>query len=287
MTLLYRFLAILTLAVFLVLAPNATAGDSDETIMGRRQSGLPPVGYSDTALIPGQNWRVHDINRPEPPIVSPGTASTVDKAGRAPSDAIVLFDGTDLLQWTAGDGKSEAKWKIENGYMEVNKTGSIKTKDGFGSCQLHVEFATPTEPKGESQGRGNSGVFLMGNYEVQILDSFENRTYSDGQASAIYGQYPPLVNASRGPGKWQTYDIIFEAPKFEDKELVEPATLTVLHNGVVVHLRTKLAGKSGHKNPAKWQPHGDKLPIQLQDHGNPTRFRNIWIRPLTGYDEGR
>ena len=243
----------------------------------KRVSGLPAEGYTDTLKIPGQKWRVHDKERPEPGIVSA-------KPAEAPSDAIVLFDGKDLSNWQGGGGK-EAKWKIQDGYMEVNGTGSITTKQKFASCQLHLEWASPVEVKGKSQGRGNSGVMIMTLYEVQILDSFNNRTYSDGQAAAIYGQFPPTVNASRGPGQWQTYDIIFEAPKFEGDKVVKPAYLTVLHNGVLVHNHTKLSGRVFHKDPTKYVAHPPEMPLQLQDHGNPVRFRNVWIRPLKGYDE--
>ena len=196
----------------------------------------------------------------------------------------MLFDGKDLKHWVGGNGKP-AKWKVENGYMEVNKTGTIKTKEAFGSCQLHVEWASPAEVKSKSQGRGNSGVMIMGKYEIQVLDSFNNRTYSDGQASAIYGQYAPLVNASRKPGAWQTYDIIFDAPEFKDGKCVKPAYFTVLHNGVLVHHHRRSLGQVSHKFAPKNNPHPAKLPLQLQDHGNPVRFRNIWIRPLKNSTE--
>lgn len=244
-----------------------------------------PVGYDDTPVIPGQRWRVHDKSRPVPPVVTPGDAA------QPPSDAIVLFDGSDLSKWVHSGKRDEngkplpAKWKIENGYMEVNKTGSIATVDSFGDCQLHIEWASPAAVKGSSQGRGNSGVFLMGRYEVQILDSYENRSYADGQAAALYGQYPPLVNAARKSGEWQSFDIIFEAPSFESAKLTKPAYVTVLHNGIVVHHRTALMGSTQHKKVAKYSPHKPTAPITLQDHGNPTRFRNIWIRPLKGYDQ--
>ena len=246
-----------------------------------KKSGLPAEGYpwKDTDPIPGQKWHVHDKERPEPGIITPGTASTADKQGKAPSDAIVLFNGSDLKEWVNGKGEP-AEWKIEDGYMEVNGKGSIKTARKFGSCQLHVEWCSPAEVKGKSQGRGNSGVILMGKYEVQVLDSFNNRSYSDGQASAIYGQYPPLVNASRGPGEWQTYDIIFDAPAYKDGQLEKPGYLTVLHNGVLVHHHRKSLGQVAHKFAPKNNPHPAELPLQLQDHGNPVRFRNIWIRPL-------
>jgi hypothetical protein len=179
------------------------------------------------------------------------------------------------------DGKA-AQWKVENGYLEVApKTGMISTREGFGDCQLHVEFSEPTPPHGDSQERGNSGVFLMGLYEIQVLDSFENKTYADGQASAVYGQYPPLRNASRPPGQWQAYDIIFHRPRFDSAgNLLKPARVTVLHNGVLVQDNVELTGPTGHHMRPPYKPGPDKLPLQLQDHNNPVHFRNIWIRGL-------
>ncbi|MFP6765320.1 MAG: DUF1080 domain-containing protein [Planctomycetaceae bacterium] len=264
-------------------SPAAAAVASAPPLLpGRSKTGLPPEGYEDNALIPGQKWRVHDKARPEPDVVSPGTASRQQQAGTAPSDAVVLFDGTDLSQWTGRGGA--AKWKVENGSMQVNGTGTISTRDSFGSCQLHVEYATPENSSEKSQGRGNSGIMLMGAYEIQVLDSFNNRTYSDGQAGAIYGQYPPLVNASRAPGQWQSFDIIFEAPAWDGDQLTRPAFVTVIHNGVLVHHRTQILGHVAHKDPPVYRKHAPRQPLQLQDHGNPIRFRNVWIRPLTGYD---
>jgi len=231
-------------------------------------------GYEDTPLIPGTEWRVHDNRRPHPPVVAPGR-----EPGAPPADAIVLFDGTDFSQWVGTKG--EVTWKLEDGYMEVvKKAGAIRTRETFGSCQLHVEWAAPNPPKGESQGRGNSGVFLMGGYEIQVLDCYENKTYADGQTASLYGQTPPLVNVCRAPGEWQTYDIIFTAPVFKDGQLVSPAYVTLLHNGVLVHNHVPLMGRTSHKNLAKYTPHGPKGPISLQDHGDPVRFRNIWVRPL-------
>jgi hypothetical protein len=262
----------------------AEAGKIKSKIKGRHRTGLPGQGYDDTLNVPGQDWGVHDKERPEPWIITPPTASTQQQAGTAPSDATVLFDGSNLAQWQSDNGE-DARWKIQDGYMEVNGTGSIRTRESFGSCQLHVEFATPTEIKGDSQKRGNSGVMIMGKYEIQVLDSFDNRSYSDGQAGAIYGQYPPLVNASRGPGQWQVFDIVFEAPEFDEQgEVAKPAHITVFHNGVVVHNRAVSLGQVAHKDPPQWKAHAEKLPLTLQDHGNPVRFRNVWIRPLTGYD---
>jgi hypothetical protein len=240
-----------------------------------------PLGYQDTPIIPGTKWHVHDGERPQPKVVTPGEPSTQQQVGKAPSDAVVLFDGKDLSKWKQEKDGSEAKWKVENGYFEVvPKTGYLITKDEFGpDVQLHLEFATPP-PEGDGQGRGNSGVFLYGRYEIQILDSYENPTYPDGQATGIYGYRPPLVNASRKPGEWQTYDIIFEGPRFKDGKLEKPAITTVLHNGVVTQNRTVLIGQTPHKKVGTYQAHGEKGPIKLQDHGNPMRFRNIWIRDI-------
>jgi hypothetical protein len=226
-------------------------------------------------------WKIHDLSRPVPPVITAGTSSTQDSPGNPPSDAVVLFDGKDLSKWQQQDG-SAAKWKVENGYVEVvPKTGELRTKEAFGDCQLHVEFREPTPPHGESQERGNSGVFLMGLYEVQVLDSYDNKTYADGQASALYGQYPPLVNASRPPGEWQWYDIVFHGPRFDASgKLLRPARFTVFHNGVLVQDNVELTGPTanGVRPPYKVTP--EKLPLGLQDHGNPVRYRNIWIREL-------
>jgi membrane-bound lytic murein transglycosylase len=232
------------------------------------------------AQVPTIKWKIHDINRPNPPIITPGTASTPETAGTAPSDAVVLFDGKDLSKWVDKDGKPAA-WKVESGYMEVvAKTGNISTRDSFGDCQLHVEFSEPTPAEGESQERGNSGVFLMSTYEIQVLDSYENKTYADGQAGAVYGQYPPLVNASRPPGQWQAYDVVFHRPRFANGKLQHPARITLLHNGVLVQDNVELTGPTAHGERPPYKPGPEKAPLQLQDHGNPLRFRNIWIREL-------
>jgi len=226
-------------------------------------------------------WRVHDPDRPVPPAIEPGTASTQDSSGRPPSDAVVLFDGKDLSKWAHKDG-SAAKWKVENGYFEVvPKTGYLYTREAFGDCQLHVEFAEPAPPKGEGQDRGNSGVFLQGLYETQVLDSYQSKTYADGQASAIYGQYPPQVNASRPPGQWQTYDIVFHGPRFaKDGKLLRPAHETVFHNGVLVQDNVELSGPTAHGKRPPYEPQPEKLPLALQDHNHPVHYRNIWIREL-------
>ncbi len=223
-----------------------------------------------------KTWEIHDLNRPIAPVIDPGGA------GKPPSDAIVLFDGKNLSKWVS-DKTGPAAWKVENGYMEVVKgTGGIHTTQGFGDCQLHVEWMSPKPPVGESQDRGNSGVFLMGMYEVQVLDSYQSKTYADGQASALYGQFPPMVNATRPPGEWQVYDIVFERPRFgTDGMVTKPAKVTVFLNGVVVQHAEQLSGPTANKARPPYKPHADKLPIGLQDHSHPVRFRNIWIRELT------
>jgi hypothetical protein len=244
-----------------------------------------PIGYDDTPIIPGTDWHVHDGTRPQPAVVTPGTPSTQEAAGAPPSDAVILFDGTDLSGWEGADG-GEAQWKVENGYMEVvPKTGVIRTREHFGDCHLHLEFRAPDEVKGDSQGRGNSGVFLMGQYEIQVLDGYENPTYPDGLTGAIYGQYPPLANACRKPGEWQVYDIIWEGPRFEGESVIRPAYVTVLLNGIVLHHHTEVTGHTSHRVVTTYVPHPPEGPLQLQDHGDLVRFRNIWYRPLKGYDE--
>lgn len=200
---------------------------------------------------------------------------------RPPSDAIVLFDGSDLSDWESVNG-GPVGWAVKNGVMTVVAgTGNIRTKRGFGDVQLHVEWRTPAGVEGEDQGRGNSGVYLMERYEVQVLDSYENRTYSNGQAGAIYKQHIPLVNASRPPGEWQSYDIVFRAPRFdEDGGLKQPAVFTVLHNGVLIHDHVEVRGSTTYEGLPRYEPHPDRQPLMLQDHGNPVSFRNIWIREL-------
>ena len=230
------------------------------------------IGYTDTPLLPGTKWHVHDPDRPPPPVIKPGTN------GSAPSDAIVLFDGKDLSAWKNGEG--DAKWKVENGYAEANNTGTIETRKQFGDCQIHLEWAEPAKVESNSQGRGNSGVFLMGRYEVQVLDSFDNRTYADGQAAAMYGQRPPLVNACRAPGEWQSYDIVFHPPHFDGDKLTTPARVTVFQNGVLVQDAQDFLGATVHRAVATYSPHPATGPIALQDHGNPVRYRNVWVRLL-------
>ncbi len=242
------------------------------------------ISFDSTCLAqPDPNWLEHDRNRPEPTVITPGTPSTQEQAGKPPSDATVLFDGKDVSQWVSMDDGSPTKWIARNGYMEcVPGSGYARTLQNFGDCQLHVEWAAPTPPHGEGQGRGNSGVFFgFGRYEIQVLDSFESKTYVDGQAAAVYGQYPPLVNASLPPGQWQIYDIIYTAPRFDDTgKLLSPARVTVLHNGVLVQNNVQLTGPTSWLERAPYTAHPEKTPIALQDHGNPVRYRNIWIREL-------
>ncbi len=217
--------------------------------------------------------KISEIWEPVPPMVTPGSA------GSPPSDAIVLFDGRGLSSWESVEGGAAA-WAVEDGAMKVNGKGGIQTKQAFGDIQLHIEWRTPSKVEGTSQGRGNSGVFLAGRYEVQVLDSYDNPTYSNGQAGSVYKQHIPLVNASRGPGQWQSYDVIFMAPHFGDSgRVVRPATTTVFHNGVLVLNSVTIQGATAFIGEPLYQAHG-KAPIMLQDHRNPVSFRNIWVREL-------
>ena len=246
------------------------------------------LGFTDTPILPGLPWHVHDPARPHPPVVTP--AST---PGGPPSDAIVLFDGKDLSKWqshsstiTHGGTAGAPEWKLGNGYFEVvPKTGDLATKEKFGDMQLHVEWASPDPPAGNSQNRGNSGILLMGRYEIQVLDPWNNPTYADGQAAAIYGQWPPLANPGRKPGEWNAYDIFFEAPVLEGDKLVKPAVVTVLFNGVLVQNHKESMGPMIYRQVAKYvaQPAEDSL--ILQNHNSPVRFRNIWVRRLGAYDQ--
>ena len=231
--------------------------------------------------------KVHETDpekQPQPEVVEPKPYDAA--AARAPEDAVVLFDGTEATakNWTATNGQP-TRWKLVDGALEsVKKAGYIQSKQKFGSCQLHIEFATPKVPKGNGQSRGNSGVFIMGQYEIQVLDSFENTTYPDGQCGALYGRAKPLVNASRGPGEWQTFDITFHRPLFDENgQVTRRAKFHVIHNGVVIHDNLELSGGTGWRGAhsiSEYKKHADKGPLQMQDHGNPVRFRNIWIREL-------
>lgn len=230
-----------------------------------------------TCTFAGAMW----IDEYKSGIIWPKPEIVTAEPDKAPSDAVVLFDGTNLDAFNGGD-----KWEVADG-VATAKGGGLTTKQKFGSCQVHVEFASPSEVKGKGQGRGNSGIYLMGRYEVQVLDSYDNETYFDGQCAAIYKQQPPMVNASRKPGEWQSLDIIFTAPKFDDDgSAAEKGYVTVLHNGVVVHNHFELQGGTSYVEPPKYSKHAEKEPLNIQFHGNPVRFRNIWIRenisPLIG-----
>lgn len=221
-------------------------------------------GLSGQQVVPYESG----ILWPEPKVITPGTNNS------APSDAIVLFEGTNFDAWTGGD-----KWEIENGAGIAKSV--LTTKQAFGDCQLHVEFATPKEVKGKGQGRGNNGIgFMEARYEIQVLDSFDNKTYFDGQCAAVYKQHPPLVNVCRPPGEWQTYDIVFEAPRFQDGKLSRPAYVTVFQNGVLVQNHFEIKGRTAYDHAPDYPAHAEKLPLVLMYHGNPVRFRNIWIREI-------
>jgi 3-keto-disaccharide hydrolase len=216
-----------------------------------------------------------EVWTPVPPVVDPGGP------GKPPSDAIVLFDGRDLSEWRGKDG-AEPDWKVADGAMTVvAKTGDIETRRELGDVQLHIEWRTPLPAEGEGQERGNSGVYLMKRYELQVLDSFRNETYVNGQAGSIYKQYPPLVNVSRPPGEWQSYDVIFMAPRFSaDGKVERPAVFTVLQNGVLIQNHVELKGSTVYVGEPRYEPHSSKAPLLLQDHGNPVSYRNIWVREL-------
>lgn len=241
-------------------------------------------GYTDTPLIPGQNWKVHDAARPRPPKVMPGRPVV---SIPAPADADVLFDGKDLSKWQLRSRKGEiaaANWKVKDGYVEVvspeGGRWNMVTKAGYGDCQLHIEWLVPNEDVGQGQAGGNSGVEFMGRYEVQVMESFENLTYADGQAASLYGQWPPTVNASTPKGEWNAYDIFFTAPRFEGDKLVKPAYVTVVHNGVLVQNHREMTGPVAHRRAIPYAAHPAEEPLSLQDHGHPVRYRNIWIRRL-------
>ncbi|MEO0796836.1 MAG: DUF1080 domain-containing protein [Verrucomicrobiota bacterium] len=230
------------------------------------------MGNYDTPLIPGSEYRVHDKDRPQPPYVTPPAASESAPVS-APSDAIVLFDGSSMDQF------GETEWKIVDGVLVAGK-GNIVTCKPFGDCQLHVEWRAPNPPSGNSCSMGNSGLKFMYQYELQIFDSYSCKIYADGSAAAIYGQSPPLVNVSRKPGEWQTFDVVFTAPDFEDGELKKPGSMTVFHNGVLVQQNTEILGPTTHKNTKPYKAHKRRLPLMIQGHNSPVEFRNIWIRDL-------
>jgi hypothetical protein len=235
---------------------------------------IAPVAVSAQAA---PEWDVHSMTRPKPRVETPPPFASTAR----PADAIVLFDGRNLNEWRSGENQP-AKWRIVDGAAEVVRgTGSISTVRSFGDMQLHIEWRAANPPTADGQNRSNSGVFLMGRYEVQILDSYNNETYADGQAAAIYGQTPPRVNVSRPPGEWQSYDIVFKRPRFAaDGSVLEPARITMHHNGVLVHDNVAFTGSVAHMARAVYTAHESKLPLSLQDHGDPVQFRNIWVRDL-------
>ncbi len=251
--------------VLLTLSGPARAADRE---FARDGSGV--YGYRDTPILPWCGFRVHDPDRPEPKRIDPGPAPA---PARAPADAIVLFDGKDLSQWRTND------WKLVDGCVET-VSGSLITKQEFGDCQIHVEWMAPANFEGPWYNRGNNGVFLMGLYEIQVFDSYNEKIYPDGQAAAVYGQTPPLVNSCRKPGEWQAYDIAFTAPHFDCDKLVLPARVTVFHNGVLVQLNQEIHGETGHRIVARYNQKISQGPLKLAGHNCPVRFRNIWIRPL-------
>ena len=269
---------LVSLVVLLALALSLTAAPAHKLLSRKTESGGTVVGYKDTPPLPLSDGKflVHDLDRPVPKHVVPGHPGTAESPGTAPSDALVLFDGGDLAPW------NETTWKVVDGAIVADE-GSLVTKEAFGDFQLHLEWMAPTDPPVHMMSRGNSGVMLMGRYEVQVFDSHpqhEEQIYADGQAAALYAQSPPLVNACRKPGEWQSFDIVFTAPVFEGEQLAKPAFVTVLHNGLLVHLNQKIDGPSTHCGVTPYSPHPAKLPLQLQGHRSPVRFRNIWIRPL-------
>jgi hypothetical protein len=275
----YRYRAFFLLAagfsaVILIFGPARTASSQTESKLVKAKDGSGIVGYKDTPILPWCGYHVHDPDRPAPPKVTPGRLGIDEKPGTAPSNAVVLFNGTDLSKWEPSD------WKIENGEL-IAVSGNLTTKQAFGNCQLHLEWQTPDPPQGHMFDRGNNGVMLMGLFEIQIYDSYTEKLYPDGQAASVYGQTPPMVNACRKPGQWQTYDIIFFAPVFKDGKLEKEAFVTVLHNGILVHYNQKIYGPTGHRIlPSYDKPIPEKLPLSLSSHNNPVRFRNIWIRQL-------
>jgi prepilin-type processing-associated H-X9-DG protein len=264
-----RFLTVAAICAIFSLVPTARAA-----------SGIPAF-YGDP---PDEHhpWAIHDPNRPQPRVVTPGTFSSQEQPGKPPSDAIVLFGGTDLSKWEGTkDGRGPAKWVVKDGFFEAAPgTGDIETRDQFGDCQLHIEWAEPTNVSGSSQGRGNSGMFLMGLVEVQVLDSYNNITYADGHAASVYGVNPPMANALRPPGEFQVYDVVFRRPIYKDGKPIDPGYVTVFVNGVLAQDHTMLEGPTGHMKRTTPGRFPEKGPLKLQDHGNPVRFRNIWYRPL-------
>ena len=272
--------SLITIAALAALATNLALAQAKKNVEVTIDG---VAGFQDTPLQPSGLWHVHDPARPQPPIVTPG--ATFSENAAPPADAIVLFDGKDLSQWRDKKTGGDAPWKIEDGVM-VSAKDDIVTANKFGDLQLHLEFKEPTPPKGDGQGRGNSGVFFMNQYEVQVLDCYSNKTYADGATGGLYGQHPALANACRPPGEWETYDIIFTAPRFDaDGKVVTPAYATVTLNGVVVQNHQAFRGATNWKSPGKYTAHAAELPLALQYHNNSVSFRNIWVRPVPPVNE--
>jgi hypothetical protein len=285
---------VLPIAAFMAMVAFSSGAQTPPT-PAAASAGERIEGFKDTSMLPGGKWHQHDPDRPQPDVVTPGANFSV--GAPPPSDAEVLFDGKDLSKWQGGQGKDlnwtlqDATWKVQDGYVEVTqpKGNDIRTRGKWTDFQLHIEWAAPTPPSGHGQARGNSGVMINNMYEIQVLDSYHDKTYPDGQAGALYGQMPPLVNASKPPGEWQTYDIIWESPRWNEKnELVQKACVTVIYNGVVVQHRTEFIGSTdgiggsvAYKAKSFYKQHDPAVFIELQNHNsNPVRYRNIWIRDL-------
>lgn len=268
-----RFFGILVFCIVIGFGSivGATAPQTKELQYAKDGSQIP--GYKDTPIQPWSGYHVHDPDHPAPPLVEPGHASLQERVGSAPSDAIVLFDGTNLSQWLL------CEWEVKNGHL-VATEGALTTRENFRDFQLHLEWRAPNPPTGRPFDRGNSGVMLMGLFEIQIFDSYSEKIYPDGQAASVYGQTPPLVNACRPPGLWQTYDIIFTAPVFKVGQLIRQACVSMLHNGVLVHHNTAILGRTLHRELGYYPESVSEGPITLTAHNNPVEFRNIWIRPL-------
>ena len=266
----------IALAILLAASSSAVfAADPVEVVINGVE------GFQDTPMQPDGKWHVHDPARPQSPVVVSGTFS---ENAKPPGDATVLFDGKDLSQWTDRKG-NPVPWVVQDG-TAVSIKSDIETKEKFGDIQLHLEFREPTPPKGSGQSRGNSGVFFMGRYEIQVLDCYSNQSYADGSTGGLYGQHPALANACRAPGEWQTYDIIFNVPHFDAAgQVTTPAYVTVIHNGVVVQNHQAFRGPTNWRAPGKYAPHGATGPISLQYHSNPVAYRNIWVRPVPVVNE--